>query len=397
MRASSQTLKRLAVLKAIRRHGPISRTELPRLTGLSGGSITQFTADLAKRGLLSERRENSRAMGRPRVQLAIEATAGLVVGAKLSSRMGYLEVTFVNLSGRELFARAIALQQSHDLAGFGEAIAAAILQAVAMSPFNLDAITRVSIALPAIVDARRGIVHSMTTFPPVPFGLAELLSQRLQAPITIENDLSCMARAEHWLGRAQELATFTFIRVGHSVDLAEYRDGLPKVGQSGLNSEIGHIKMGSASPMRSCFCGGEGCLNTFSSMFGVLSRTELTEEIPPTHLEDVDAKFHMVLDRVERDDENARVLLDEAADYLAVAVSNYIVTTNPGVILVALESHRFLRAIEARFLAALSRNTLAVMLEATRIEMIVADPNWWRMGTAALALEQTYLGMECMA
>lgn len=394
MQGSEQTLNRLAVLKAIRRYGPVSRGELTNLTGLSGGTITSLTADLVERRLISERRDARGRMGRPRVQLEIDAAAAILVGAKLSPRLGYLDVIFVDLRGRELFAQVVALHPSDTLAEFGESLAAAVLETITASSFSLGAITRVGIALPAIVDSTRGYVHSMTTFPPLPFGLAGLLSKRLKMPVTIENDLACMARAEHWFGRAQELATFTLIRVGHSVDLAEYLDGLPRTGASGLNSEIGHVKMVPGSSNRQCFCGGEGCLNAFSSMYGVLSQTDLIEAIPPAHPADIGAKFDILLDRAKRGERKARALLDEAAEKLGVAVANYVMTTDPGVVLVAVESQAFLDSIEDRFRTALARSTLGAILMTSRVEFIVADSEWWQSGMGALALEQIYLSSD---
>jgi predicted NBD/HSP70 family sugar kinase len=393
MRASDQTLNRLAVLKAIRRHGPVSRSELPGLTGLSGGTITQLTADLVERGLVSERRDAGRRMGRPRVQLEIDASAAVLIGARLGARLGYLTMTFVDLLGKELFASDLPLASAATLREFAGTIAAAIEEAIAASPFEREAITRAGLALPAVVDSARGTVHFMTTFPPEPFPIAGFLSERLGMPVTIENDLSCMARAEHWFGRARELDTFTMISVGYSVDSAEYLDGLPKSGANGLNPEIGHVKLAPAAKGRRCYCGDHGCLNSFSSMYGILEQTDLIEVIPPTHLGDIDAKFEVLLDRAEAGDHSANAVLDEAADYLGIAVANHLMATDPGNVLIVVRSDRFLDRIRMRFDDAVSRSTLTGMLAATEIEFIVADPEWWQAGTAALALEQTYLGL----
>lgn len=393
MRASDQTLNRLAVLKAIRRHGPVSRSELPGLTGLSGGTITQLTADLVERGLVSERRDAGRRMGRPRVQLEVDASAAVLIGARLSARMGYLTMTFVDLLGKELFASDLPLSPAVTLSEFACSIAAAVEEAIAASPFEREAITRAGLALPAVVDSARGTVHFMTTFTPEPFPIAGFLSERLGIPVTIENDLSCMARAEHWFGRARGLDTFTMINVGYSVDSAEYLDGLPKSGANGLNPEIGHVKLAPAAGGRRCYCGALGCLNTFSSMYGILEQTDLIQAIPPTNLRDIDAKFEALLDRAEGGDHSANAVLDEAADYLGIAVANHLMATDPGNVLVVVRSDRFLNRIRARFDAAVSRSTLTGMLAATEIEFIVTDPEWWQAGTAALALEQTYLGL----
>ena len=56
MRISDQAYNRHKVLKTVRGHGPISRIELTGLTGLSGATITEVTADLLQRGLIREER-----------------------------------------------------------------------------------------------------------------------------------------------------------------------------------------------------------------------------------------------------------------------------------------------------------------------------------------------------
>ena len=55
MRNTNQALNRLRVLKAIRRDGPISRSQLPLLTDLSAGMITQLTGELLQGGLIATR------------------------------------------------------------------------------------------------------------------------------------------------------------------------------------------------------------------------------------------------------------------------------------------------------------------------------------------------------
>lgn len=391
MRASDQTLNRLSVLKAIRRNGPISRSELPRLTGLSGGTITQLTADLVDRGLVSEQRDASRRIGRPPVRLEIDAGGGVVIGAGLIGRVGHLTTTFVDLAGTELFFVELPLGPASTLEEFGQTVADALEQALAASPFDHAAISRVGLTLPAVLDSARGVVHFMTTFPPGPIALAQQISDRTRLPVTIENALSSMARAEHWFGRARTLDTFTLVNVSHAVNSAEYVDGLPKSGANGLNSELGHVKLEAGPDARSCYCGGNGCLSAYSSTYAILQQTELIGEIAIPHIEQIGEAFEAVLDRAAAGDAAMNTVLDRAADYLGLAIANHITASDPGHVLVALTSQRFLERIEPLFRTSLARNTLPGVLEATEVALMVADPGWWHAGTAALALEQTYL------
>lgn len=392
MRASDQTLNRLSVLKAIRRYGPVSRSELPRLTGLSGGTITQLAADLVERGLVSEQRDESRRIGRPPVRLEIDAGGGVVIGAGLIGEVGFLTTTFVDFAGKELFVAELPLGPASTLEEFGDSIAEVLDRALTASPFTRDAISRVGLALPAVLDSTRGVVHFMTTFPPGPIPLAQQISDRTRLPVTIENALSSMARAEHWFGRARTLDTFTLINVSHAVNSAEYVDGLPKSGANGLNSELGHVKLEAGPDARACYCGGKGCLSAYSSTYGILQQTDLVGEIAIPHLDQIGEAFETALDRAAAGDAAINAVLDRAADYLGLAIANHITASDPGHVLVALTSARFLDRIEPRFRASLAQNTLPGVLEATEVKLIIADPGWWHGGTAALALEQTYLG-----
>ena len=103
MRINDQTLNRLAVLKAIRQHGPIARSDLPRLTELSAGTITQLTAELLRRGLILERKDSTKRNGRPRTFLEIARNGAVVVGASIEGQ-GLLTTAFVDLMGNLLFA-----------------------------------------------------------------------------------------------------------------------------------------------------------------------------------------------------------------------------------------------------------------------------------------------------
>jgi predicted NBD/HSP70 family sugar kinase len=390
---SDYLVSRLGVLKAIRSQGPISRSQLPALTSLSGGTITQLTSSLISRGLIVERKEVAKRAGRPRTMLEIDTTAGVVLGAGIKADRR-LSVAFADLRGRQLYADEVVLAQPTSLEGLSREIGEAVGRAIAASPFDPTRILRVGLAIPGLVDSGRGTVHFISTFAPgiVPF--AETISARLGIPVTIENDQSCMARAEHWFGSARTLETFTLVHVGHSVTSAEYCDGLPKSGANGLNPELGHVKMAFGPDAPRCFCGGRGCLSAFSSIFGMLRRAGMLDTSRFPELPDLDELFDEFLELAEDGNAAANALLDEAADNLGIAVANHLTATDPGTVLISIGDERLIARLEPRFRAALEEFTMPGVLPATEVRFVVTDPDWRCQGSAALALEQTYLGED---
>lgn len=393
MAINDQVLNRLAVVKAIRRHGPIARSELTGLTGLSGGTISQLTRDLVSRGLVVEKKQDPSGQigrtGRRRVDLAINARGGVVLGASVGGPTG-LTISFVDLAGNNLFSMDRGSKPPRSLEGFALGIAQALQEAIATSPLERDQVSRVGIALPAVVDNERGIVHFMATLGcgSVPF--ADIISDRLGLPVTIENEMVCMARAEHWFGRAQGLDTFTLIHLGLWLGSAEYVNAAPRIGASGFALELGHCATGADEHALLCTCGAYGCLATYCSMHGIVAQAgQLGDKLFlwPSELR---PRFERLLEDAGSGGK-ARALFDRAGRQLGIALAAYVNTVDPGNILLLYSHQRFFELIRPSYEKELHAHALGAVLRQTRIEAAPVDEQWRLTGTAALALEQAFV------
>lgn len=390
MRIGDSILNRLSVMKAILRHGPVARSDLPRLTGLSAGLISQQTAQLVNQGLVRETRSSGAAMGRPRMLLEINGDGGIVLGASLSG-IGSLKTAFVDFSARRLFECETRIGQAETLADLASRIAGGIVSAIEQSPFSRDQISRVGIALPAVVDSARGEVHFNTTFPVERTPFAGPISAIIGLPVTIENPLDSLARAEHWFGRASHLQDFSLIRLGISLDCAEFEDGLPKYGPNGLSSSFGHTKTGLPGDHRPCFCGAEGCLTTYASAYGILQAADLLTGLPFPPIAAIEERFAILVERAKAADGSAFEAMKLAGEQFGLGLANYINSVNPSEVLITADNAGFAELIEPTFRQALARNAMPGVLAVTKVEFIPLDPDWWWMGTAALALERLHL------
>lgn len=390
MRISEHTLNRLAVIKAIRRSAPVTRSQLPEAAGLSAGTITQLTSDLVQRGLIVERRDTAKRRGRPRIFLEFPSKGAVVLGASITGE-NVLTTSFVDLAGLPLHSREVKYQRPATLRDLALQIALSLETAMSQSAVEKDEICRVGIALPALVDALHGVVRFVTTFPVDAIPFAQIISNHLALPVTIENDITCMARSEHWFGEAVGLDTFTMIHVGYTLGSAEYADGVPKIGRTGLNPEFGHVKVEYGSNARKCLCGARGCLLMWSSMYGLLLQADRLTGTPFPPIGTIDERFNRLLDEAESPDSVAASLVDEAATYLGRALANLFNSSDPGTILISALSSRFLLMIQPRILGVMRENVMPGMFESTDIRFIVTKPGWRERGAAALALEQTYL------
>lgn len=135
----------------------------------------------------------------------------------------------------------------------------------------------VGVALAGFLDQDRTQVLQSPNlgWPPAPL-LADL-SGRLGVPVTLENDGSAAAWAEHCAGdrAVQTLVMFT---LGTGVGGGVVCGGELLTGAKGIAGELGHLVVDPGG--RTCVCGGRGCLDAYSSgrAFMATVRDRLTED-----------------------------------------------------------------------------------------------------------------------
>lgn len=390
MRISEQAGNRLAVLKTIRRAGPVSRSDLIQMTGLSSGTITNLTSDLLAHGLVTETRSKPTRAGRPRLNLEIAAGGIVVVGAAVRGG-NRLKAWFVDLAGAPLHSAEATYEPPGSLPELARRISEALNRVLEEFPGGRDRVRRAALSMPGIIDSAKGEVHSVTSLTGTGVPVAEIVSQVVGIPVTIEHELACMARAEHWFGRTQKTDTFTMVHVGLALGLAEYADGLPRAGANGLTPDLRHVKTDFSPDARECLCGAKGCLMMYSSMFGMLQASNGLDEIAFPPLDHISGRFERLLDNARDQNAVAIQVLHEGAEHLGRAIANLINANDPGLVLVSFLNEGLLERFASRVRAALGAYTHPAVLAATRVDFIVAAQDWRASGTAALALERAYI------
>ena len=388
MRISDYELNRLQVLRAIRRSEPVARTDLVKLTGLAGGTITQLTADFVRRGVVIEEKAATGGMGRPRMGLRINAAGGYVLSV-FTLPHGCAAIEIVNLRGDRIFSREEPIKRVASLEAWGRQLAALIEETIGASPVPREQISRVGIVIPGVVDNVRGVVHWLMSFPDRGVPFAALMEKRLQIPVVIDNDANVIARAEHWFGEESQLDDFSVLIVDQGVASAHYVDGALWTGAHGINSELGHTKI-SFAPAHPCYCGMNGCLATHCAIFGIVARVcELRGTETPLS-EHLLTAFRQYAADARNGDPQAREIFDLAGRMLGIAAANLLNDRDPGRIIVMSSEPDMIPLIAPAFSPALAAHTLPPGSGRANVQFKLLDIEHYRKGSAALALEQIY-------
>ncbi|MEU3492931.1 ROK family protein [Kitasatospora cineracea] len=273
------------VLRAVLDHGPVARSGVSRLTGLSPAAVSRQVVDLLRLELLSERPELAVAApgvrGRPQLPLDVDdrrlAVAGLHVG------LPYSTFALLDLRGRVLFRqelpnggrrgpavlkalleqvpRLLAAATSGSAAAPGSAVTsgstAAAGSAAGRRVLGLGAVTG------GAVDAERGVTvrHEPLGWREVP--LRELLERATGLPVRVDNHARALAAAEVLFGDPAARRSMVQLFVGHVVDASISVAGTVHQGPPSVTGDGGHLPVPGSTAR--CHCGRRGCLSVAAS------------------------------------------------------------------------------------------------------------------------------------
>ncbi|MFJ5230995.1 ROK family protein [Kitasatospora sp. NPDC088391] len=251
------------VLRTVLDHGPVARSTVARLTGLSPAAVSRQVVDLMRLELVSERPElASNAPGvRGRPQLPLEVDAERLAVAGLHVGVPYSTFAVLDLRGRVLFRQ--------ELPNGGRRGFAVLRPLLARLP-RLLAVTaagRRLVGLGAVtggaVDAERGVTvrHDPLEWREMP--LRGLLEQATGLPVRVDNHARALAAAEVLFGAPAARRSMVQLFVGHVVDAAIAVAGTVHQGPPSVTGDGGHLPVPGSTAR--CHCGRRGCLSVAAS------------------------------------------------------------------------------------------------------------------------------------
>lgn len=128
-------------------------------------------------------------------------------------------------------------------------------------PVEREKILAIGLNIPGRVNPTSGYSYSIFFFEERP--LTQILEERLQTKVYIENDSHAMAYGEYMKGVVQGEKNILFINMTWGLGLGIIIDGNLYYGKSGFSGELGHFCLFDNEVL--CHCGKKGCLETEAS------------------------------------------------------------------------------------------------------------------------------------
>ncbi|MEW6045070.1 MAG: ROK family protein [Bacillota bacterium] len=314
-----------AIVRILRRSGPLARFQLAEQTGLTRGAISTLCGELRSWGLLTEVGSAERAAGsrggpNP-ILLDLDPAARLAVGIQFSKKR--VRVGLVDLKGHVVSARDLPLQgDGRSAPQEAVAMAAAAANSLVAASRARDRVLGVGVGAPGVVDSESGIAQSDPYMGWHGVPLREWFESRLALPVVVDHNVRAMALAELRYGAGSEVDSFlevywsTGIGSGIAIRGELYTGGAPGDGQ------LGHTVADPDGP--ACVCGNRGCLETFAGEDALVA-----EFGAPAATGGQDADIDTVIDAAQAGDTGARRVLDRAARRVGMACANLINVLGP--------------------------------------------------------------------
>lgn len=191
-----------------------------------------------------------------------------------------------------------------------------------------------------LIDVERGVLRSspnLVEWENKP--LQRIAGRALGVYTIVDNDATCAAWGEYRCGGLRGVDDMVFITLGTGVGGGVISGGRLIRGAENYGGEIGHITVDPRGPK--CRCGNRGCVEAVAGTYGMLRRARaLMREGNSRYLsrwvsQERRRLTPMLLSEAARSgDRIARLVLNEAAEALGIAVASLVNVFNPAAVVV---------------------------------------------------------------
>lgn len=307
------------VVNIIRQHGPLSRAQVAKISGITKATISDIISGLIQEGTIYEGGVSEQTgQGRKGILLNFDPFARLGVGIDL----GGTKITYsiFNLDAEILYEKREATWKTSDRDTFIEQLINGVASFIRESGVDRSRVSVIGLATPGIIDISSGVV--LEGSPNLPdwgnLALADALTRSLYIPVVLENDIRAALVGEMWCGKCRDISSAALIGIDTGLGSALLIDGKIIRGANNAAGEIGYMIFGREQLFQDWR--NKGCFESYCSGSGLSERAMTLLRQPMT--------LEQIIQNVEQNDPLACALIDEMADYLAMGIINLAAIAN---------------------------------------------------------------------
>ncbi|RSK28300.1 ROK family transcriptional regulator [Bacillus sp. HMF5848] len=323
-------MNRSAVINAIKRKGPISRTEIAQVTNLGQSTMTKIIEELKALDLVHEKGEAHSTGGRKAILLEFNNLFAYAIGIKIMQ--DHLICALTDLQATIIDKREIFFDPSSDSQLIINLMIRTIHQI--LIDFQLDSqnLIGIGIAVSGLVDSKTGVVLRSPLLDWNNVDISTPLKEEFQLPVSVDNDVNAYTYAELEFGYGKNSNQFICISIGDGIGSGFIINRKVYKGEYGGAGEFGHTIINVDG--RPCHCGQNGCLETYLSNRALnLNAQELASRYPTSSLYNEKINYETITKAAKNNDDLAHELFGQVSKYLSIGLINAINSFNPKTII----------------------------------------------------------------
>lgn len=327
------------ILNIIRKKGPISRSEIAEITGLTPATITNITSELIDNNLIIEGESGDSSGGRKPIMLRIRCDYYRVIGVYLGSRK--IKIIASDLMANTKYKKEIPYEKKPLTAYEAlEIIKNEILSINEKYLAKGKKVVGVGIGIHGLVDSNKGISIFAPNLGWRNINIVETLEKATNIPVYIDNNTRTMGLGERWFGTGKNVSSFFCLNVEYGIGGSLFIADNSFSGVSFGAGEIGHTTVDVNGEV--CSCGNRGCLETIAS---VKALTKMAFEGYNEHKnspifegQDIgsadDILPEKIFESARMGDEFAISLIRRIGENIGIGIANIINTLNPELVII---------------------------------------------------------------
>ncbi|MGB9673256.1 MAG: ROK family transcriptional regulator [Anaerolineales bacterium] len=320
-------LNRSTILDLMRQHSPISPSELSRKLDISMPTVMRILDELIQENLVYRLDSLESSGGRPRSLLAINAGAHAVIGLDLGGTKMY--GTAADLNGN-ILAEGYRPSAPGNPQENLEILTQLIEELIATPKNNGQNILGIGVGAPGITLYEKGIITWAPSLGWRDLTLRDILQERFNLPVQVENDVNLAALGEFGFGAAKGASSLVCLAVGTGIGSGIVLDRKIYRGFHQSAGEVGYL------PYSREALGKRydhfGALESIASGTGVEARARQLIQSRGLNVDLTTFSAETVFNAAREGAEWAQEIVSDTVDYLAMVIAAISVVLDPQVI-----------------------------------------------------------------
>lgn len=309
-------------------------TELSKELDLSIPTITKFINELSDQKLIMEYGKVQTTGGRYPIMYGLKPDSLFFLGADMSRH--HLNIALMDFKGGLIdFQMGIKYSFENTPESF-DLLHNHIKTFIDNVEVPKERLFNLNINISGRVNPESGHSYSNFYFSEQP--ITEILSEKLNFNVGIDNDTRAMALGEYMSGIVEGEKNVVFVNISWGLGIGIIIDGKPYYGKSGFAGEFGHFPAFENEIL--CHCGKKGCLETEASGMAihrmVVERVKSGESsILSKKAKDIDSlTLTDILDAVKKEDPLCIEIVEEVGSIMGKYIAGLINIFNPELVVI---------------------------------------------------------------